>query len=95
MYFYVLKENVLSRIFSRTLRSAGHSKRIFSKLAASVISASQPDEHSFTQVPPDEVRTFVANIERKSLEWLGPSVPLPWRCSGIEEARYARANLPD
>ena len=42
-----------------------------------------------------ERRTFISYIKAERLERFRAGVALAWRCARVEEAREARANLPD
>ncbi len=91
-YLQVLNVRTLSRIFSLTLRSAGHSNCTSRKLSAMVIFAA-PDMSIQIQALTSK-HTFIAHVERQGLERLRSRMPLSrWRAR-IEEARKTRTDFP-
>jgi len=91
----VLKVIVTSRTINFTLLSPTHSILSSTRVSAGVsfTIGSKSLENRFARRQ-DPFLTCIADVELPGFEWFSISMALPGGCTGIEEAREARADLP-
>lgn len=91
----MLKVIVTSRTINFTLLSPTHSilssTRVSAGVSFAIGSRSLEDGFAWRQ---DPLLTRIADVELPCFEWFSIPVALPGGCTGIEEAREARTDLP-